>query len=99
MSSLLVALGLAVIWMFLCALAAEFAARRGHSPTLWYLFSLFFTPLLGFFIVGVLPSSADLVPAGYRRCLTCGALVPLPASTCPCCHAHLSTSEKQKLAA
>ena len=44
MTSLLIALGLAGVWLLLCGLVAEFAAKRGHSATLWYLFCLFFTP-------------------------------------------------------
>jgi hypothetical protein len=99
-TSLLVAFGLAIVWMFLCGLVAEFADKRGHSATLWYLFSLFFTPLLGFFIVGMLPSAADLIPAGQRRCPTCSGIVKAQAPLCPYCHTDLSGKVKpEKLAA
>jgi hypothetical protein len=100
MASLLVALGLALVWMFLCGLVAEFADQRGHSATLWYLFSLFFTPLLGFFLVGVLPSAADLIPANHRRCPICSGVVMAETQLCPYCHADLSGKVKsEKLAA
>lgn len=90
MTFLLVAIGLAIVWTFLCGLVAEFADKRGHSAELWYLFSLVFTPLLGFFIVGMLPSAADLIPAGHRRCPTCSGTVMTDAPLCPYCHADLS---------
>lgn len=100
MTSLLVATGLAIIWLFLCALVAEFAGRRGHSTVLWYLFSLFFTPLLAFFIVGMLPAAADLIPAGHRRCPTCSGMVTVEAPLCPYCHTDLSAKDRsEKLAA
>lgn len=100
MTSLLIAIGLAIVWIFLCGLVAEFAEKRGHSATLWYLFSLFFTPLLGFFIVEMLPSAADLVPAGHRRCPTCDGVVKAETPLCPYCHADLSGKPKsEKLAA
>ncbi len=100
MTSFLIALGLAVVWLLLCGLVAEFAAKRGHSATLWYLFSLFFTPLLGFFVVGALPSAADLVPAGHLRCSTCDGPVRTEALRCPYCHAQLSgMPQREKLAA
>jgi hypothetical protein len=100
MTSLLLAIGLALVWIFLCGLVAEFADRRGHSAGLWYLFSLVFTPLLGFFIVGTLPSAADLVPAGHRRCPTCSGIMMAEARLCPYCHADSSGEPKpEKLAA
>ena len=100
MTSLLIAIGLAIVWVFLCGLVAEFADKRGHSAGLWYLFSLVFTPLLGFFIVGTLPSAADLIPAGHRRCPTCAGIVHAQAQLCPYCHADLSGKVRsEKMAA
>jgi hypothetical protein len=100
MTFLLVALGLAIVWTFLCGLIAEFADKRGHSAALWYLFSLVFTPLLGFFIVGALPSAADLIPAGHRRCPACAGVFHAEAQLCPYCHSDLSGKpEPEKLAA
>lgn len=96
MTLLLITIGLALVWMFLCALVGEFADKRGHSATLWYLFSLFFTPLLGFFVVGVLPSAADLVPAGHQRCPTCSGIVKREEPLCPYCHADLSGKVRQE---
>lgn len=100
MASLIIAVALALMWLLLCGLVAEFAAKRGHSATLWYLFSLFFTPLLGFFVAGVLPSAADLIPAGHLRCAICEGISPAEADRCPYCHAQLSGKpKKEKLAA
>ena len=100
MISLLIAIGLALVWMFLCAQVGEFASKRGHSATLWYLFSLVFTPLLGFFIVGLLPAAADLAPAGHRRCPLCSGIVRADAQHCPYCHGDLAQeARKEKLAA
>jgi hypothetical protein len=100
MTSLLIAMGLAIVWIFLCGLVSELADKKGHSATLWYLFSLFFTPLLGLFVVGMLPSASDLIPAGQRRCPTCSGLVKSEATLCPYCHGDLSgRAEEEKLAA
>lgn len=100
MISLVVAIGLASVWLFLCGLVAEFADKRGHSAGLWYLFSLVFTPLLGFFIVGTLPSAANMIPAGQRRCPTCSGIVMSDAPLCPYCHADLSgKATPEKMAA
>ena len=100
MTSLIIALGLAIVWLMLCGLVAEFADHRGHSAILWYVVALLFTPLLAYFIVGMLPSAADLMPAGYSRCATCGGAVPAEAQRCPHCHADVSAQRKrEKLAA
>ncbi|MGE5207075.1 MAG: hypothetical protein ACM3PW_15795 [Chlamydiota bacterium] len=100
MASLLIAIGLTIVWMFLCSLVAEFADKRGHSAALWYLFSLVFTPLLGFFIVAMLPAAEDLIPAGHRRCPLCAGVVKAETALCPYCHADLSRKEvPEKLAA
>lgn len=100
MSSLLIAIGLTIVWMFLCSLVAEFADKRGHSAGLWYLFSLVFTPLLGLFIVAMLPAAADLIPAGRRRCALCSGVFRAEEPLCPYCHADLSRKKKpEKLAA
>ena len=99
MIALLINIGFAIVWMFLCGLVAEFADRRGHSAMLWYLFSLFFTPLLGFFVVGVLPAAADLIPAGHRRCPTCSGMVMAEDLLCPYCHTDLSAPKVERLAA
>jgi hypothetical protein len=100
MTSLLIVIGLAIVWVFLCGLVAEFADKRGHSAGLWYLFSLMFTPLFGFFIVAMLPSAADLIPAGHRRCPTCSGIVEAEAPLCPYCHADLAGKARtEKLAA
>ncbi len=100
MTSLIIALGLAIVWLMLCGLVAEFADHRGHSAILWYLVALLFTPLLAYFIVGMLPSAADLMPAGCSRCAICGGTVPAEAQRCPYCHADAAGQpRKQKLAA
>ncbi|HLK34001.1 MAG TPA: hypothetical protein VKT29_12980 [Terriglobales bacterium] len=100
MTSLLIAIALAIVWIFLSGLVAEFAENRGHSGGLWYLFSLAFTPLIGFFIVSMLPSAADLIPAGHRRCSLCAGILKADAAQCPYCHADLSGRAKtEKLAA
>lgn len=100
MTSLLIAMGLAIVWMFLCGLVSELAEKKGHSAALWYLFSLFFTPLLGFFVVAMLPSASELIPAGQRRCSTCSGLVNTETTLCPYCHSDLSgRAKKEKLAA
>ena len=100
MTSLLIAIALASVWIFLGGLVAEFADRRGHSAGLWYLFSLMFTPLLGFFIVGTLPSAADMIPAGRRRCPTWSGMVMADTRLCPYCHADLSGKVRpEKMAA
>jgi len=100
MTSLLIAIGLAIVWVFLCGLVAEFADERGHSAGLWYLFSLVFTPLLGFFIIATLPSASDLIAAGHRRCPTCAGIVHAQAQLCPYCHTDLSGKVRsEKMAA
>ena len=100
MTLLLVAIGLALVWLFLCGLVAEFAEDKGHSALLWYLFALLFTPLLAYFVVGILPSAADLIARGQRRCPTCSGIVSAESPLCPYCHSDISARPKtEKLAA
>jgi hypothetical protein len=87
MTLLLIAVGVAIIWMFLSSVVSELASDKGHSGTLWYLFSLVFTPLLGFLIVASLPSADELLPAEFRRCARCGGVSRVEESRCPFCHA------------
>lgn len=84
------AIAVALVWIVLCAVVEDLAQRRGHDGTLWFLFSLFCSPVLGFLVVRLLPSAADLTPMGYSRCPDCSAVVKLGRGTCPYCHRDLT---------
>jgi hypothetical protein len=90
MGLLVFALAFVLIWVLLAALVGEFAEKRGHSSALWYVFSLICSPLIGFFVVGLLPSATDLTPVGYRPCPHCSRTVKVGREICPYCHADLT---------
>lgn len=60
-----------LIWVLLAGLVGQMAERKGHSNLHWYVFSLVCSPLVGFIVVALLPSSAELGPAWYQPCPNC----------------------------
>ena len=94
MSSLVIAVAVALAWIFLCGVVEDLAETRGHDGTLWFLFSLFCSPLLGFLVVRLLPSAADLTPMGYHRCPDCSGVVKIERDTCPYCHGDVTRKAK-----
>ena len=100
MTSLIISIIGAALWLILCAAVGNLAERRGHSGVLWYLFSLFFSPLIGFAIVAALPSLKTLGPdIAYKQCPHCPAMVKVGADICPFCHRELVGKPKDKAAA
>jgi hypothetical protein len=89
MTWLLINIGIVILWMFLCGSVGTLADRKGHSGLLWFFFSLFCSPVLGFLVVGLLPSAADLMPVGYAPCPYCSRTVKVGREICPYCHADL----------
>ncbi len=73
MTWLLINIGILIVWMFLCGSVGTLADRKGHSGLLWFFVSFFCSPLIGFLVVELLPSAADLTPVGYRPCPYCNA--------------------------
>ena len=97
---LVFALAFVLIWVLLAGLVGEFAEKKGHSSALWYVFSLVCSPLVGFIVVALLPSGADLAPVWYQPCPNCLKTVRTGTDVCPYCHADLYTkSEAEKKAA
>ena len=90
MNSLVIAIAVALVWIFLCAVVEDLAERRGHDGTLWFLFALFCSPVLAFLVVRLLPSAADLIPMGYHRCPDCSGVVKIERAICPYCHRDLT---------
>lgn len=100
MKSLIVAILAASVWLILSAAVGNFAERKGHSGTLWYLFSLLLSPLIGFAVVAVLPSAAALrMDVAYRKCPDCSAMVLTESEICPSCGTDLTGVIKGKRAA
>ncbi len=79
-----------LMWVLLAGLVGQMAERKGRSNLHWYLFSLFWSPLVGFLVVALLPSAADLTPVEYTWCRYCLRTVRVRTDTCPYCHADLT---------
>jgi hypothetical protein len=94
MALLVFALAFVLIWVLLGGLVGEFAEKKGHSSALWYIFSLVCSPLVGFIVVALLPSSAELGPAWYQPCPNCLKTVKAGTDVCPYCHADLTGKGK-----
>ncbi len=100
MTAMIVAILGACAWVIFSAAVGNFADKRGHSGTLWYVFSLLFSPLIGFAFVAALPSTATLIRhLPPRHCPHCSAVVELEADVCPICHRGLLAKPSQKIAA
>ncbi len=64
MAVFVITIAASVIWIFLCAVVGDLADKSGHDGILWFFFSLFCSPFIGFFVIELLPSAADLTPVG-----------------------------------
>ncbi len=96
-SMLLVSAG-AALWLILSAAVGNFAETRGHSGTLWYLFSLFCSPVVGFLVVALLPSLARLSRVDVH-CPYCQATINIDADDCPVCYRDVVERRKERAAA
>jgi MFS family permease len=90
MNFLLIAVGIAFVWILLAALVGNFADRKGHSGALWFGLSLICSPLIGFLVMALLPSADDLMPVGYRPCPQCGLAARVGKDICLYCNADLT---------
>lgn len=100
MTAFVIAIASAFVWIFLSGVVGDLADRRGHDGILWFFLSLFCSPVIGFFVVELLPSAADLSPVGYRPCPGCSRTVKIGKEICPYCGADLPGKCKpDKLAA
>ncbi len=100
MVSFWLAIVVGVLWLFCSSAVANLAERKGHSAILWYLFALFFSPLLAFVIVASLPSEANLEAVAHPKCHHCSRVVPAESEVCPHCGADLAAEGKaRKIAA
>ncbi len=82
------------LWILLAGLVGDFADRKGHSRYLWFGLSLICSPLIGFVVVALLPSAADLTPVGYTWCRYCLRTVRVRTEICPYCHEDLTGKGK-----
>ncbi len=94
MTSFAIAIAASFAWIFLCGLVGDLADKRGHNGVLWFLFSLFCSPVLGFLVVGLLPSASYLTPVGYTPCPYCSRTVKVGREICPYCNADLTGKGK-----
>ncbi len=92
-TSFVIAIAVSFLWIFLCGLVGDLADKRGHDGILWFFFSLFCSPVLGYLVVELLPSAADLMPVGYQPCPHCSRTVKAERETCPFCHTDLNKNE------
>jgi hypothetical protein len=100
MRSFIIAVSIAFIWALLASLVGQFAEKKGHSASLWNIFSLLCTPLVGFLLVALLPSASELAPVAYRPCPQCSRTVKAGIEVCPYCRAQVSGKPSvQKMAA
>ncbi len=100
MASLIIAIVGACVWVILSAAVGNFADKRGHSGTLWYLFSLFCSPIIGFALIAALPSAETLGrPTPLHQCPYCSAALPTEPEICPVCHRELNRKANEKIAA
>lgn len=80
---------IAFLWIALSIACAFLAARRGRSVFGWFLISIFFTPLVGFVFLLVLPSKAIApghpTPETHVKCPECRELVLRDARKCKHC--------------
>ena len=93
-SSFVIAIAIVFVWIFLSGEVGKIAEKRGHSGILWCVFSSICSPLIGFLVVELLPSAADLMPVGYRPCPYCSRTVKVGRVTCPYCNADLYERQK-----
>ncbi len=94
MTSFVIAIAASFVWIFLCGVVGDLADKRGHDGILWFFFSLFCSPVLGFLVVALLPSANDLTPVGYMPCPYCSRTVKVGRETCPYCNADLTGKGK-----
>ncbi len=90
MTSLLIAIVGVMVWTFLCGMVGDIAEKRGHSGLLWFFVSFFCSPLIGYFVVELLPSAADHAAVEYTWCRYCLRTVRVGTDICPYCHADLA---------
>ena len=93
-SSFIIAIAIVFVWIFLSGEVGKIAEKRGHSGILWCVFSSICSPLIGFLVVELLPSAADLMPVGYKPCPYCMQTVMIERKICPYCSADLSGQGK-----
>ena len=94
MGLIVLSAAVALLWVLSSGLVGQMAERKGHSNLHWYVFSLFCSPLIGFIVVALLPSAADLMPVGYKPCPYCMKTVMIERKICPYCSADLSGQGK-----
>jgi hypothetical protein len=99
MRSFIIVVSITFIWALLAALVGRFAEKKGHSASLWNVFSLICTPLIGFLFVDLLPSASELVPRAYRRCPHCSQTVKASIEVCPYCQSEMSEKRSVEKAA
>lgn len=88
-----------LIWFVFAVVVAILAGKRGRSGFLWFLFSIFLSPLIAGLLVLVLPDlsiQAQVVfaeaprPDTHMRCPECKELVRRDALKCKHCGTKLS---------
>ena len=90
MNFLLIAAGIAFVWILLAALVGDFADRKGHRGMFWFGLPLICSPLVGFIVVALLPSRGEVRPVWYQPCPYCLRTLKVDADICPYCHTDLT---------
>ena len=90
MTLTIIAIVAVALWLVLSVAVGDFADKRGRRGTLWYLFGIFFSPLIGFAFVAALPPPvASHRSVADKQCTHCSAKVKAEAEICPFCHSDL----------
>lgn len=77
-------------WFFFSIAVGVLASNRGRSGFLWFIFSIFLSPLLGVIFVLVMQNLKDSPnPNTHVRCPDCRELVRNDARKCKHCGASL----------
>lgn len=80
--------GALVLWLVLCFLVGEYAARKGRNKAGFFLLSLLLSPLVGF--VAAAASESNPGNMGLRQCPDCAEWVKPEARICRFCRADLT---------
>ncbi|MGP1440908.1 MAG: hypothetical protein ACTTJ3_09260 [Treponema sp.] len=68
-----------IIWVFLCALTAVIAERKGHKALRYCFLSMFLTPLVGLIVVACISNR------NKKECPFCCKSIDIYASVCGYC--------------
>ena len=83
-----------IAYLVFCALIADIGWRKGRGWFAGFLLSLFFTPISGVIVLGLLSKPVNVPAADVRvPCPQCKESILVDAALCRFCHTRLSWQE------